>query len=680
MANTDQISIRDAVKDIPKKYLNELSTDDLQAIVDNNINNLSDSGLEIIARGKQDLGLGELLDIGGALAGAGAGAAIGTAIFPGVGTAIGGVLGGAIGTFAGEVTEDVIADREINLGFKEGGAAKEAAISAVFDSATLGLGKAFRAYNAYRSANKTLSELGSEFNDVLNVAEAAADSPEALAQTQQVLQKNNLSLSPLATESASMLTQVGREFGEMGLLSKPLYDKDIAKSQDVILDLYSNFSNANLAKNPQEIGKIVVGLKSSADKAVHSVYGSQLKRLQELPSSRKFVSAKPVVDALESFKSKYEKVGTMPFEGKVTISSLDDAADSFVESLITDLSGSVNNRYAKFSIEGLLAVDKKINNEISKMLPGGAYGNGVARGQLRELHNAVRDSVINVMRKTDPSATKIYQKMQSEYSKAMDLLELNTVENLIKNGVNKDAYQAIGRGLISQNDPEKISELMNVARKSLILKKKANPKLNVQSAFNEFQETVRASFLKEAQYTRLSPVGKNKAISNIFSEAGGATQMLEQSDRMKAIMGNRWPEFKKLLNHVVAMSKKRNQEVFSLAQRSAEIQAGTTLLGAGSAIGAFAAGSSAIGLASLAAAGAILTAPLFLYKMTSRPALVNKYIALDNMLLKKAEKGDSKKVTEFAISNVSKLLAELNDEDALDIRQSVSDPNYQFGQ
>lgn len=677
MSNTAQISIRDAVKDIPKKYLNELTTEDLQAIVDDDINSLSDSALEIIARGKQDLGLGEFLDIGGAIAGAGTGAAIGTAILPGVGTAIGGVIGGAIGTFAGEVTEDVIADREVNLGFKEGGAAKEAAISAVFDTATLGLGKAYKAYKAYRSANKTLSELGSEFNDVLNVAEAAADSPEALAQTQQILQQNNLSLSPLATESASMLTQIGREFGEMGLLSKPLYDKDIAKSQDLVLDLYSNFSNANLAKNPQEIGKIVVGLKSSADKAVHSVYGSQLKRLQELPSSRKFVSSKPVVDALQAFKAKYEKVGTIPFEGGVTVSSLDDAADSFVESLITDLSGSVANRYAKFSIEGLLAVDKKINNEISKML-GGAYGNGVARGQLRELHNSVRDSVISVMRKTDPSATKIYQKMQSEYSKAMDLLELNTVENLIKNGVNKDAYQSIGRGLIAENNPEKISQLMDVAKKSLLLKKKTNPKMNVQSAFNEFQETVRASFLKEAQYTRLSPVGKNKAISNIFSEAGGATQMLEQSDRMKAIMGNRWPEFKKLLNHVVSMSKKRNQETFSLAQRSAEIQAGTTLLGAGSALGAFAAGSSAIGFASLAAAGAILTAPIFLYKMTSRPSLVNKYIALDNMLLKKAEKGDSKQVTEFAISNVSKLLSELNDEDALEIRQAVSDPNYQF--
>jgi len=654
-------------RDIPERYVRELSTEDLNAIADGRDDDVSMSGLQILMKGKEDLGIGELLDIGGAVAGAGTGAAIGSAFGP-VGTVVGGVIGGAVGTFAGEVAEDVIADREVQLGFQEGGAAREATIGAVFDTVTLGAGRGIRAYRGYRAANPSLSEMGQEFRPVLDVMDAAPDSPAALAQTQDfLLRSGGPSLSPTATESASMVTQIGRELGEMGIFSSKYYDEDIAKQKDIVLDAFTSFSNQGLAKTQQELGKEVITLKSAADKAMHTVYGSQLDTLKNLKSAKSWVSVEPIVKNLREFSKKYESTLFKPFEGQVVVSSLDEGAVSLINNLVSELSGSVTGRFAKSRLEDVINLEKRINQEISKMVPGSAYGNGVARGQLQELHNEIRKTTIGMIRKVDPSMAKIYQRMQKEYKNGLDFLDERGIENLIKNGVNKEAYQAIGRDLLGKN-PEKAKKLMTLAERSIAMKAKTRPKMDVSSEINKFRESIRASYLKESNMVETKATGRTDPIRNIFSEDSGAMTLLRNSDSSKAVFGERWPEFKKLLNHVVSMSKTRNRETFSLALRSAEV-------GAGVALAAFASpGTGLLGAAT------ILTAPILLYKLTSRPSLVNKYIALDNQLEKAARTMSPEQIPEILISNVSKLLSELPEEDVLDIRQAVSDPNYNFGQ
>jgi len=660
-------------RDIPERYVRELSTEDLNAISDGRDNDVSMSGLQILMKGKEDLGIGELLDIGGAVAGAGTGAAIGSAFGP-VGTVVGGVIGGAVGTFAGEAAEDVIADREVQLGFQEGGAAREAAIGAVFDTVTLGVGRGIRAYRGYRAANPSLSEMGKEFKPVLDVMDAAPDSPAALAQAQEfLLRSGGPSLSPIATESASMLTQIGRELGEMGIFSARYYDDDIAKQKDVVLDAFTSFSNQGLAKTQAELGKEVITLKSAADKAMHTVYGSQLDTLKELKSARSWVTVEPIVKNLREFSKKYESTLFKPFEGQVVVSSLDEGAVSLINNLVSELSGSVTGRFAKSRLEDVINLEKRINQEISKMAPGSAYGNGVARGQLKELHNEIRKTTIGMIRKVDPSMAKIYQRMQKEYKNGLDFLDERGIENLIKNGVNKEAYQAIGRDLLGKN-PEKAKKLMRLAERSIAMKAKTRPKMDVPSEVNKLRESVRASYLKESNMVETKATGRADPIRNIFSEDSGAMTLLRNAESSKAVFGERWPEFKKLLNHVASMSKTRNRETFSLALRSAELQGGVAVA---SALGGFFAGSVGTGLLG---AATILTAPILLYKLTSRPSLINKYIALDNQLEKAAKTMSPEQIPEILISNVSKLLSELPEEDVLDIRQAVSDPNYNFGQ
>ena len=48
------------------------------------------------------------------------------------------------------------------------------------------------------------------------------------------------------------------------------------------------------------------------------------------------------------------------------------------------------------------------------MGPGQAYGNGVARGQLKNLHDDIRKTTIGMMRKVDPAVAKVYQRMQKQ--------------------------------------------------------------------------------------------------------------------------------------------------------------------------------------------------------------------------------------------------------------------------
>jgi len=242
-----------------------------------------------------------------------------------------------------------------------------------------------------------------------------------------------------------------------------------------------------------------------------------------------------------------------------------------------------------------------------------------------------------------------------------------SIENLIKNGVNKEAYQSIGRDLLGKN-PEKAKKLLTLAERSIAMKAKTKPKMDVSSEIKKFRESVRASYLKEKNMVETKNTGRADPIRNIFSEDSGAMTLLRNTDSSKVVFGERWPEFKKLLNHVVSMSKTRNRETFSLALRSAEVGAGVAV---GAAFSSFGAG--------LFGAATILTAPILLYKLASRPSLVNKYIALDNQLEKAARTMSPEQIPEILISNVSKLLSELPEEDVLDIRQAVSDPNYNYG-
>ena len=662
-------SLRDMLKSIPSQYIDQIATNDLMAISEDRLDDVSTSALEIIAKGKQDLGFGELLDIPFSIGGALAGAAAGTAVAPGVGTVIGGILGGAAGSYAGEVTEDVIADRELNLGFSRGGAAREAATSALFDTLFLGAGKAIKTYKAYKSTNKNLTELGKEYQPALRLQAAAYDSPEALAQAQEIVMKGGESISPLVAESAGLGITVARQVGEMGFFSRPLFQESTDNVQKIVVNEFENFVNSNSALPVEDVGERIFGLVESAKNSAQNIYGRQLDAIQSLRSSTKFMDVSDVRKALEQFQEGYKSKKIVPFETTSYVTSMDESASKVVNAALDKVTGQLRQRTAKFDLKGLIAVEKDVNNEINKMFTGSGYGNATAKGQLSELHTLLRQGVLSTLRKNDPALAKIYQKMQSEYSQSVGAIVPKAVELMIKNSANRESYSAIGQALVKEYNSEKINSIMKMVDKSVAQIKKDKPKLDVKSEAGKIKETIRATFLKEEGI--VGEAAQEKLYSTTVVQ-----KLLRQEDRVKAVLGDKWPEFKRLANTASVTKKEKQQALFSLAARAAELAAITSVPGASMVLTGGITGAAAA--STIGAAILVLASPVMLYKMTSKPSLVNKYLALDNKLDKLVEKADPAVFKEAVLSGVAKLMSELSEEDQFEIRQSVSDPNYSY--
>jgi hypothetical protein len=212
---------------------------------------------------------------------------------------------------------------------------------------------------------------------------------------------------------------------------------------------------------------------------------------------------------------------------------------------------------------------------------------------------------------------------------------------------------------------------MKMIDKSVLQIKKDKPKLDVKSEIGKIKQAIRATFLKEEGI--IGEAAQEKIYGTTVIQ-----KLLRQEDRAKAVLGESWPAFKRIANTASVTKREKQQALFSLAARSAELGAITSIPAAsfvftGGVTGAAAA--STIGAAIL-----VLASPVMLYKMTSKPSLVNKYLALDNKLDKLVEKADPKMFAETILSGTAKLMEELSEEDQYEIRQSVSDPNYKFGQ
>ncbi|MDA9882559.1 hypothetical protein N9D25_01815, partial [Alphaproteobacteria bacterium] len=557
----------------------------------------------------------------------------------------------------------------LNLGFKQGGAAREAATSALFDTIFLGVGKGIKTYKAYKATNKNLSELGKEFKPALDVQAAAYDSPEALAQAQDLVLKQGQSISPLVAESAGLGVTVARQVGEMGFFSRPLHEEAVDAVQKIVTNTFEETVNSNAALPVADLGERVFGLVESAKGSARNIYGRQLEAMQSLPSTKKFMEVSDVRKAIEEFQDSYKSKKVVPFEKTTYVTGMEQDASNIVNAALDKVTGSMRQRTAKFDLKGLIAVEKDINNAINAMIPGSGKGNAEAKRQLSSLHDLVRKGVLSTLRKNDPALAKIYSKMQNEYSNAVTSITPKALQSMITNSANRESYSAIGQALVAEYNPEKINNIMKMINKSVAQIKKDKPKLDVKSEAGKIKQAIRATFLKEEGI--IGEAAQEKIYGTTVIQ-----KLLRQENRVKAVLGETWPEFKRMANTASVTKKEKQQALFSLAARSAELGAITSIPAAslvltGGVTGAAAA--STIGAAIL-----VLASPVFLYKMTSKPALVNKYLALDNKLDKLVQKADPKLFTETILSGTAKLMEELSEEDQFEIRQSVSDANYQY--
>jgi hypothetical protein len=642
------------LKGVAPKYTDQLSLEDLKAVQAGDEDGLSTEGMRLLVAGKQDLGLGEYTDIGTSLAGALTGAALGSAFGP-VGTVAGGVLGGAAGAFGGEVGEDIVAGRDINAGFSEGGAGREALISAGFDTATLGAGKIVRGLIPLFKKAQPVAKLSDELKPALEIADAAKGSGASLVQTQEEFLKAGTSLSPMAAESAGFLTTTMHELGEIGFISRGIYDADQQARKDVVIDLFRRYTDRAEKLAKDNLGARMWGLITTGQKAAQEIYGEGLSEIGSRAGLRWF-SAAPVGKSVDDFLALKTIRRRDPATGTITkLSSLSPEARKIGKELNQALGG--NGPTGQFQIRGLLDIEKRLNKSIQDYMPTGGLKNASVARELSQMHTALRKGVLETIRKTDPAIARRYARLQKTYTNIQDALFSDINSSLVK-AADKDQFHQLGNLLLTQQEPHKIKAFMRSVDTAHAVEGAAarlrGESYDVAARSREAKEIIRGSYANELTGGLSDATVFNKGFLNkVFAP--------EQQETMQAVFGKEWPAFKKILNAVNDQTTKKSNGIFSLAFRSQELSRGVGgLAQAGMGIASL----TGLGptVAGFGAAALVFGSPVILYKLATRPSTMNRILALDNKIKLMMNKADPQ-VQEVFAAGVSKIINSLPSED-----------------
>ena len=645
-----------------RKYGEQLSRSDLTAIQDNNPAGMSKAGLEVLQAGSQDLGKGEFLDVGTSVAGAMAGAAFGSAAGP-FGAVAGGIIGGALGAFGGEVIEDNIAGREVNVGFGKGGAGREALISGGLDMVTLGLGKTVRLANAARKSHKTGNQLGAELAPALATVSAKRGTPEAAAQSADILNTAGATISPMALQGTGMLTRIAHQIGEIGLFSGAKFADDVAKREEIFFKELDTFTDRALtpALSKDELGASMWGVIETGKKASQDIYGAGLEDLVTgVGGKQVWLNASPVGNKIKKYMDSQtvSVKADKGIRGKIEKKSSLSVPAQKVAGEMLDLI-STGGTVGKFRLDGLLRVEKIINKSIQDALPASGTGNSVVLGELMDMHKVIREGVLESLGKVDPKLAGKYSKLQASYTKRTRALFPKINQEFIKKG-DSASYNSIGSMLLSSPQPDKIKALLKSIQTGHLLeaavsKKKGIPYDHALKT-KESIDTIRTSFINEL--TGGLEEGNRRVTQGFVTKLSKP----EAQATMQAVFGKEWPAFKKLINLASDQIPVHGNGAFSLSFRSMELSKGvgglaqlTGVLAAGAATGSLVAG----GLV----AAAIFTTPTILYKLATTPANVNKIIALDAGVKRLMDKGDKTGASEYMVSGLAKLLTSLDEAD-----------------
>ena len=654
----------DMLKKAPDKYARQLSNDDLRAVRDNNPKGMSVAGLKVIQAGSQDLGKGEFIDLGTSIAGAMSGAAIGSMAGP-VGTFVGGAVGGALGAFGGEVLEDSIAGRDVNVGFGEGGAGREAVISGGIDMATLGLGRVIRLSRAARAATYTNKELGAELAPALAEVRAIRGSGASAAQSTEILRASGLDLSPMAMQGANMFTKISHAIGEIGMLSRGKFAEDVAARESVFFDELGEFTQRAGAET---LDKTALGTKlwstiETGRQAASEIYGLGLNDIGKMVGKKEWLSGAPVQKELDKFlnTNTIAVKADRGITGKITKKSSLDTRTQKVAAEMSDMltaSGTVG----KFRLGGLLEAEKIINRHIQDAMPTSGTGNSVVLGELMDMHKSIRTGVTKVLSNADSGIASKYQLLQKSYSDSQDALFPNINSEFVKKAVDTD-YNAVGNLLLSSPQPKKIKKLMASIVQGHSLAGKAaklrGETYDVAAKSKESIDTVRASFVNELT----SSLNEGDRMLT----KGFVTKLFkpENQAQYRAIFGDDFNGFKKLINLASDLTPRSSGAagIGSLAFRSQEFSKGVG--GVGNVMGNLVTagvlgGASALtfggAVGGLATAAAIFSAPSILYKLARNPSTVNKLLALNNNVLSASAKGGDKQGAEVMVAGFAKIV------------------------
>lgn len=542
------------------------------------------------------------LDVPAGVAGSLAGAAYGTTIGGPVGTVVGGIAGGALGTFGGSLASDALTDEDLDFA----NATKEAAISAGFDVALLGLGKIARPiWNSLRSSGMSPADAVQAIAQRAGVAPKAG-TPQSIAQTQALLNANDATLTAYQTGKATGADSFKESIANVGMMSRQTMQDNANKVQEVARQELNNLlGGGNTQSLPaDELGQRIFSVLDESKKALGRSYVQAMDEVKQI-APRARVSTKPIADTVNKFlDSKTFDFG----------SALDNKTLATLESIRTTLQDT-----PAMSIESLVEYQKKLTSIIDDVsdINSNNYSSAAA-AQLVDVSKQLKKAIYSSIENISPEAAVKYKAANTAYATGINGI-LPEINKTFIGQARKESYDQIGRLLINVNDASKANALMK----------------SVDTAFSRMdpQALANAGFKSSAE---AKDAIKHSYLSHLFKGADAQTldinsfknlaQQFENdtsAKKMAAIMGKDYGATKRLLNLMHDASMNPSSNVGSILIRSREygsLMSGATIMGgftAGGAAGA--AGTAAV----------IFGIPTLWAKAATNPKAVNKLIALN---------------------------------------------------
>ena len=549
--------------------------------------------------------------IGGSIAGGILGSSLGPA-----GVAAGAVIGGSLGTFTGSVASDLLTEDEVSYA----NAIRDAAISAGLDITLLGLGKVVKpavaplikkAFGERKTPEQIVKELAKE------AGVPAAGTKKSLAQTQNFLSERGATLTPLQT-NAQGVPVLAEKIARVSLLAGGKIESNVQQLNQVISKELSDLidlNSVNYALDADSLGRAAFDIISKGKVAVSDEY---VRSMSDVVSNigMERVPFKPITDAVDNFVASYEKEGI----GNV----LSDEALSFVDSFTKRLADS--NTMA-VPVTSLIELDKLITKEVSNFSDvRNAKFNSAASSELTELSRTLKDTIGTLIENVSPAAAAKYAAAKKGYAEGIEGV-LPKINETFVNQANKDKFDSLGKLMGGSGSISQVAALKNSLAVAF---NKAGSNTSVSKA--DADKIVKRAYL-ETMFPNF-PSGSFDA--STYASLAVKTQKPNELKKMKMILGDDFPAFKKLLNVMSDTAINPGTRTGEFIMRGQEYKTLANILQLG---GAGVGGS--LGPAGWAGAGLMLTVPRMLANIATNPKTTNRLIAISQGNYKNPEQAQA---------------------------------------
>ena len=654
-------TLLDVTSEFSRDELLNIPSEDRQRIIDGQDNQVSRDTLDYIRSVQTDLGAGEFIDVGGALAGATAGAALGSTIAPGLGTVAGGVLGGALGTFGGEVVEDLLAGREIEAGMQKGGAAREAANSVLWDSVFLGGGKLVKSTaNALGiDAGRLLGIVGTKEKPTELDAIVVFDdeSVEGLRQINNYLIERNGGLTAVQTGQATPFQQFIESVANIGSFSGKRMQDRMKTNASIMEEALDDYIGDSALLGAENVGKTISLINDAGRKATRTQYTNVLEGLQR-QAGNKSVSTSKIIDAIKSFKD--EQLNKIESGlSKSALNKLQERAGVLEsKSLILDLTGKPFGGAKQADLNSLIEFGKKVTRQTNKARPslGNPKGDENLFRELTLVERRIKKAIGDTIADIDPEIARAYRLANVEYGRGMNKLRPTTISRKVAQAANEEAYTNLGKIITHANNSEDVGKLLGSIDTAFSQMAKVGQKVSgdVTSA-KQAKHLMRKAYLSELIKGE-SSVLENAALVRLPERLKDPTKR----DIAKQVLGDDFGQVNFMLSAIKNIAAEEAPNMMALSIRGKEIGsagnvAGNVFAGGAAAGVGAASGSAAAGIFGVLA---VIAIPEVLARITLNRNSSQRMLRLASDLNKNPNRSP-----ELVASQVAKVIDALSDED-----------------